>query len=644
MEYADKPYLGHRTYNKSDNSFGDYVWETYKEVGVRIDNFASGLGHIYAQYVKPGCSSSENAKWPVGIYAVNRPEWRITEYAGYYRNLYNVALYDTLGSSAVEYIVNHAEVPIIVCSLDKVPRLLKLTSASRLPHLKCIVSMDSFDNSTADGGIAASILPSPFNMNSVRVLREWSDSVGIKLFGFSDLEAMGAKNRLPHIPPTPDDICTICYTSGTTGTPKGAMSTHRNYTTVGRTATTPFQENDDDCMISYLPLAHCYQRTCEISLALRGGRIGYYCGDILRIVDDIQVLRPSIFIGVPRLLNRIYDKLVSATLLAPGLGGVIARKAITDKMANLEQGKGVTHAFWDRVVFRKIKAILGGRIEIIISGSAPLEPKIMQFLRIAFCCTVIEGFGQTETSACSSFTPIDMIKTGCIGIPFPGVEFKLIDIPEMGYLSTDKPDPRGEICIRGDITFKGYYKDPESTKKTLTDDGWVLTGDVGRINSDGTFSIIDRKKNIFKLSHGEYIAPEKLENIYSSNPYVQQIAVHGDSFQSSLVAIVVPDPETFIPWAAKIIGGDDILQQEHSLESLCRNPTIQKELIRELAITAKASLLSKFEYIKAIHLEHRPFDVETNELLTPTMKLKRANAIKYYKKELASLYDQIARK
>ncbi|KAJ1674635.1 medium-chain fatty acid-CoA ligase faa2 [Spiromyces aspiralis] len=642
-EYSDRPYLGHRPFDPATKTYGQYVWETYHQVGQRVDNVASGLAYAYEQWVKPGCTNHQNTKWHVGIYAINRPEWRITEFSCYARNLVTVALYDTLGISSVEYIINHAEIPIVVCSLDKVSRLLKL--APNLPNLRCIISMDSFG--AAATGNDPTPLPSPFNISSVRVLTQWAESLGIKLLGFNEIEAIGVNNPSPHIPPTPEDILTICYTSGTTGTPKGVVSIHRNYTSSARSMAFHVDPSRlDHSIISYLPLAHCYQRCLEFLITMIGARIGYYTGDVTRILDDMHALAPTFFTSVPRLLNRIYDKLVSATVLAPGLSGVIARKAVADKLANLENGNGVTHAFWDRIIFRKIRAVLGGRVELIVSGSAPLEPKVMQFLRIAFCCEVTEGFGQTETSAFGLTLPREVYSTGTIGIPSPGIEIKLVDIPDMNYFSSDKPCPRGELCLRGDIVFTGYYKDPENTAKALTADGWVHTGDVARINPDGTFSIIDRKKNIFKLSQGEYVAPEKLESTYTNNPLVQQIAVLGRSTESSLVAVVVPNPETFVPWALKQGGfasntNAGVQSVEPPLEVLCRHPGINEAMVAELEATARKANLTGFERIKAIHLEHRPFDVETNGLLTPTMKLKRHDALKYYAKEIDRMYEQI---
>ena len=176
------------------------------------------------------------------------------------------------------------------------------------------------------------------------------------------------------------------------------------------------------------------------------------------------------------------------------------------------------------------------------TGSAPISMDVLNFLKVAFCCPILEGYGQTESTAASCVTMPDDPIAGHVGGPLPCMKIRLRDIPEMGYLSNDTPNPRGEICFKGPAVFKGYFQNPEKNKEAIID-GWLQTGDVGVILPNGAVKIIDRAKNIFKLSQGEYIAPEKLENVYIQSPYIAQLHVHGDSLQSFLVAIVVPDFE-----------------------------------------------------------------------------------------------------
>ncbi|PVU95931.1 hypothetical protein BB561_001492 [Smittium simulii] len=606
------PFVGHRPYNPVTKTFGPYVFQTYEQVAERLTNLGAGIIRINQKAL--GQPEGPFARqFPVCIYSINRPEWAITERACFTQSLYTVSLYDTLGESSVEYILNHCESPIIFCSLDKISKLLSL--ADKLPLVRVIVSIDSFgeDQNKPD-------IPSPFNTNSVSVLKSWANSANIALYDIHQVELIGKKAPIPHCPPKPTDTYTICYTSGTTGNPKGALSTHESYTFVAKSIYQSTQLSTPPIMMSYLPLAHCYDRTVENYTTLCQGSIGYFTGDITRLVDDIQTLQPTLFPSVPRLLNRIYDRMVSATINAPGLTGIMARRATETKLNNLKAGKGNLHFLWDRLLFKKLQAVISKRLEFVITGSAPLDPKVLDFLRIALLCKFVEGFGMTETAGVSSVQTMNEFTSGNVGIPNPGVELKLIDVPEMNYYATDKPNPRGELCIRGLNLFKEYIKDEEKTRESFTEDGWFMTGDIAKFNDDGTTSIIDRKKNIFKLSQGEYIAPEKIENVLGKNSLVMQTFVYGDSLKNHLIGIVVPDPETFIPWASKLVNANP---SQASLDDLTQNPIVVKEFLKQLDKTAAADKLQGFEKIKALYLETTPFDIETNSLLTPTMKLKR---------------------
>ncbi|KAJ2003915.1 medium-chain fatty acid-CoA ligase faa2 [Coemansia thaxteri] len=628
--FGDRDFLGQRAYNQQANKFGDFQWSSYSEVYERAVKIGSGLIHVIQRHVRPGADINTLTRLPLGMYAQNRVEWILTDYAGLSQNLYTVALYDTLGADSIEYIMNHAEVEILVCSLDKVPKILKLRE--KLPRLKALVCMDSFAPQTPD-----ETLPSPFNTSSVTVLRQWADAVGIALYDLATVEALGAAEPIHPRMPKPDDIVCLCYTSGTTGTPKAAMILHSNMDYVQRTAPLVVPITSPPVALSYLPLAHIYERFSEIYVMSSGGKIGVFSGNILNVVDDLQTLAPNVFTSVPRLLNRIYDRLVAGTIHAPGLTGVIARRAVADKMANLAAGKGNTHAFWDRILFRKIRALLGGNLEFVLSGSAPIDKNVLQFLRICFCCQVTEGWGATETCGLGITNIRTENQAGRVGIPQHGVEVKLMDVPDMNYRSTDKPCPRGEMMVRGPCVFGGYYKDAEKTREAILEGGWLATGDVAQINEDGTLSIIDRKKNIFKLSQGEYVAPEALENVYGNDTYLQQVFVHGDSLQSCLVGVVVPDPETFVPWAQKIAGALPGV----SLESLCRDERVNAAMLDRLADMGRKAKLQGYEILKAIKIDHRPFDIESNAILTPTLKLKRNIAADYYRPDIDSMYARI---
>ena len=290
------------------------------------------------------------------------------------------------------------------------------------------------------------------------------------------------------------------------------------------------------------------------------------------MIEDLQVLKPNIIPSVPRILNRIYQA-IATNHKAPGLKGALFRRGVAVKLERLKQTGDHTHPFWDKLVFNEARAIIGGRVDLLVSGSAPLNPEVMDFLRVTLACHVIEGYGMTENcGTCMRIFPRDPTSAGTVGPPQPVNEIKLVDVLSMGYSVLDKPYPRGEICVRGANCFSEYYKsklspslsafstsesisqriDPEATKETLDEEGWVHTGDVGLIDEVGRFKIIDRVKNIMKLSQGEYVALEKIENVYVTCPVVQQIYVYGDPMQSYLLAVVVPDPVVLAKIASEV--------------------------------------------------------------------------------------------
>lgn len=633
-------FLGHRVYDPVKRVHGDYAWQTYSQVDKRITAFGSGMVKLESTLIK----SNKRDQWGIGIYSINNPEWAIAEQAANAYNLFTTALYDTLGPSAVEFIINHAEVPVCVTTSDKIPGLLKLSKL--LPKLKIVISMDPLSAKVTDAPVGATTpppVPGSPAPTAGDVLREWGKTLGVHVFDFAEVEAMGAKDPLPHNPPAASDLCCICYTSGTTGNPKGALLTHMNFiSAAGALRHTGLHIEKTDVLISYLPLAHVFERIIEVDIVMRAAAIGYYRGDVLQLIDDISVLKPTLFPSVPRLFNRIYAKLRAQTVDKPGVVGALARKAVSDKLANLAAGHGPTHALWDRILFSKIRKVIGGRVRILVTGSAPISKDVLQFLRIAFCTDIYEGYGQTENTAYGTLTLKGEHTTGHVGTIAPNLEMKLVDVPEMSYLSTDKPNPRGEVCLRGYSVFKGYHKDPKKTEETIDSDGWLHTGDVGMISKRGTLSIIDRKKNIFKLAQGEYVAPESIEGVLALSPFVAQVYVHGDSLQSTLVAVMVPEPETFGPWAAGVVqgAGKTTSASGGTLKELASDPVVRKALLKEFDQVGREKKLRGFEFVKHVHIETEPFSVD-NGLLTPTFKVKRQDLAKHYRKEIDEMYAEL---
>lgn len=608
-------YLGTRT-SDSKGKPGPYNWMTYAQVAETRTHIGSGLLHLG---IKPGST--------VGLYSVNHTGWLLVDAACSAYSMTSVPLYDTLGPDAVTYICGHAELTAVACSIDVLDTLLKCLP--ECPTVKIVLV---------------------YAMKPGQQLPPTTDRVSAKLYKLEDVAHQGQQHPKAHIPPSPTDLCTICYTSGTTGVPKGAMLTHGNlvadsagmiratYVAPGivQTAYGTEESVPGDRYISYLPLAHIYERVITVSVTYRALSIGFYRGNVLELLDDIQELKPHMFCSVPRLWNRIYDR-VNATIQA---SNPISRKlfetAYKSKKAALDRGDlsgGKMAGFWDKLVFSKIKARIGGEIKFMSTGASPISTEVFEFLRICFGATVSEGYGMTETACTIAMTRPDDATMGHVGAPLDCCEVKLEDIPDMNYKNTDQPYPRGEICVRGPTIFKGYLKDEEKTREVLDGDGWLHTGDVGTWLPGGRLKIIDRKKNIFKLAQGEYVAPEKIENVYVRCPLVAQSFVYGDSLRPQLVAVVIPDPEALQPWAASRRLTQDV-------NALCNDDQVKSAIMKSMQEEGRAAGLKGFEQVAAIHLHPEPFSIE-NGMMTPTFKVKRPQAKQAFQKQLDAMYAKL---
>ncbi|RHY33966.1 hypothetical protein DYB32_001258 [Aphanomyces invadans] len=581
---ADSNYLGTRSRDATGKA-GAYTWITYNQTLKRAERIATGFQkrlHVRRQEM-------------VGVMSKNRAEWVLTEIACNRMSYVLVPLYDTLGPKAIPYIVNHSGMRVLVAAGELIPSILDVKH--ECPTLEFLVSMDVVCCRHAVGAVCClhvRMLVCRSRRGSVRTRKRQECQCCILV---QSLLVCCDGLVVPEDPPLPSDYATICYTSGTTGDPKGAILTHRNLSTATEIVTHRVISHPHYVHMSYLPLAHVFERVNAANITRAGASMGFYQGDILHLMDDMAELKPHIFVSVPRLFNRVYDKIMQGVMAAGGLKKLLFDYAYAAKKQALDDGTNV-HALWDALVFAKIRNVLGGRVEFIVSGSAPLAANVKEFLKIAFSCRVEEGYGARN----------------------------------MNYTSADVPRPRGEICIRGSNVFAGYYKDPEKTAECLGQDGWFSTGDIGAWNADGTLSIIDRKKNIFKLAQGEYVAAEKIENVYAKSPFVAQMFLYGDSYQSYLVAIVVPDPDIVQTWAT-----ERNIPDGHNMTNMAQRADLKAAILASLADVAKEAKLNGFECAKDIYIHPDPFSVD-NDLITPTFKLKRPQLKAYFHRQIDAMY------
>uniref|UniRef100_A0A0B7BI38 Long-chain-fatty-acid--CoA ligase n=1 Tax=Arion vulgaris TaxID=1028688 RepID=A0A0B7BI38_9EUPU len=579
-----------------------YQWLSYNDVNTRATHFGAGLINI-------GLEQQNDTR--VGIYSQNRPEYIIADQAFFRNSLTGVPLYDTLGEDACNFIVNQAGLTTIICDTNDKIKIL-LVRRKNFPKLNTLIIFELLSDEN----------------------KEAAEKLGVKVLQSQEVEKLGRENPVEAKPPRPDDLCMVCYTSGTTGTPKGAMLTHKNLVSVISAALRVLNVcqvslTNEDKLISYLPLAHSYERVIESVVLMNGARIGFFQGDVRKLMDDIKELQPTVFPSVPRLLNRFYDKVVSG-VNASWVKKTLFNFAIKSKSKELKRGIIRNNSIWDKIVFRAVQAALGGKVRLITTGSAPIAGDVLRVLRCIVGCPILEGYGQTENSAVCTLTIPGDSEAGHVGPPIPCNMIKLTDVPEMDYYSNNN---KGEVCLKGPNIFVGYLNDEEKTKEALDVEGWLHTGDIGEWLSNGTLKIIDRKKNIFKLAQGEYIAPEKIENILVQSPYVAQAYVHGDSLQASLVAIVVPDPET-LPGLASKLGA------KGSITELAENAEVKKTILKDLAELGKRNKLSSLEQVKDIKLHPELFSVD-NGLLTPTFKTKRNELGKFFAKDIAAMYSKM---
>ncbi|XVF32926.1 hypothetical protein REPUB_Repub17cG0125100 [Reevesia pubescens] len=591
-----------------DGKVGPFIWKTYKEVYDEILPIGSALR---ASGAEPGCR--------VGIYGANCPQWIMAMEACGAHSLICVPLYDTLGPGAVNFIIDHAEVDFVFVQDIKVKELLNpnCASAQRLKAMVCFTTLTEEDNAKAS-------------------------QMGIKTYSWTEFLHMGKENPQEISPPQPFNICSIMYTSGTSGDPKGVVLTHETIAIFVNGVDLFLDQFEDkmtvdDVYLSFLPLAHILDRMIEEYFFHKGASVGYYHGNLKELQDDIVELKPTFLAGVPRVYDMIHEGIKKARQELRPL-----RRRIFDALYKYKlfwMNRGYKHKYAsplaDLLAFRKVKAKLGGQLRLLLSGGAPLSSEVEEFLRVTCCAFVVQGYGLTETcGACTIGFPDEMCMVGAVGSPAVYNELRLEEVSDMGYNPLGNA-PCGEICVRGKTIFSEYYKNPELTRESFKD-GWFHTGDIGQMLPNGVVKIIDRKKNLIKLSQGEYVALEYLENVYGVTLIVDDIWVYGNSFKSMLVAVVVLHEENAKKWA--YINGFT-----GSLSELCSLSKLQNYVLSELKSTAEKNKMRGFEFIKGVILEPHPFDME-RDLVTATLKKKRNNLLKYYQAEIDALYQKLTAK
>jgi len=574
-----------------------FDWMTYQTV---MDQVKACMGGV-AAFGLPRNST-------FGMYTVNCPAFQIAAIACFGLGLTCVPIYDTLGDNIVQYEVNHAEIALIFVESKKLEGVTNVINDC--PTLKHAVVLDSAANGTTLGSSCA-------------------------LTDLATLMAKGKGSPVEAKPAGGDDLAFIMYTSGTTGDPKGVCIKQLSIT-IGASYCAGIELYPSDRYLSFLPLAHIFETMVEHAILATGGSIGFFGGNLKKLNDDVLALKPTIFVGVPRVYQRFYEAAEQKIEALTGIKKCLVPGWLKTETALKAKGKS---SFRGKILAKALgKKIHGGCVRLMISGAAPLPVHVQQFLLAAMGCAVVQGYGMTENCANATLADLRDYRAGHVGPPMPTVEVKLVDVPEMEY--TTAKNSCGEVCTRGAVNFSGYYKNQEETDKVLDADGWLHTGDIGRWNPDGTLSIIDRKKNIFKLSQGEYVAAEKIEMIVSKSKYVGQPWIYGNSFLPMLVAVVTPDYASLKEAAAEGGWACD------SNEELAKKPEAKKFILQKMIEEGKAAKLKTFELPQAVFLEgsindlNQGFSID-NDCLTPTFKLKRPQLLKRYQAQVDEMYTAL---
>ncbi len=578
-------------HHKVGTEWKGYTWKQQYE---RVRNISIGLMEL-------GLHPGEK----VCILSNTRIEWAVSDMAILGTKGITVPIYSSNTDEDCTYIINHCEAKFIFVEdqkqLEKIIRI-----KSNIPNIKNIFIFDPTGAHPSD---------SIHNIMSFEGLHD---------LGKKEFERMGedlvAKNYLSQ---KPTDLFTICYTSGTTGVPKGVMLPFDCLTSViediEKTMGSFWGKND--VVLSFLPMSHIFGKV-EAMAAYHFGWKVYFAESIDKLFLNIAEVRPTALFAVPRIFEKAFVKIKSSIDESPiakqSLFG-LAQTFGKDYYNKIWAGKSpsviekIKYEIAKAVVFKKIYAKFGGRLRVCIAGGAPLAKDIGEFMQI-IGISIIEGYGLTETCAANVLNPVGRAKFGCIGKPLPEVQIRIAD--------------DGEILIKSRKVMLGYYKNDEATKEVMDSSGWFHTGDIGHIDPDGYVKITDRKKDLIVTSGGKNVAPQKMENMAKSYTHISQIMVYGDK-RNYLTALVVLDKETIIKYAKD----NEVLFSEYS--ELVKNPKIIT--LVQNAFDDMNSKLASYETIKKFKILPNDFTVETGEL-TPSLKVKRKFCTEKFKKELDAMY------
>jgi long-chain acyl-CoA synthetase len=551
--------------------------------------------HVFRERVLGVCG--ELRKWGIGkgdrvaILSENRPEWTIADFASLLLGAVTVPIYATLTAEQTAYILRDSGARVIFVSSET--QLRKVLSIRSQTALKKLVVMDPVEGADA-----------------VRMAEMESN-------GRANLEAGSGAERLEATAAavSPDDLATIIYTSGTTGTPKGVMLTHGNMASNLNCSLLEFPVRPDDVSISFLPLSHVTARHVDFALLYRGVTL-VHLGLATQLPRALLEVKPTFFVAVPRVYEKIHFQTEQKAQGFPN--STFYNWALSvgrENQADVLAGRKPTSKSWklaDRLLYSKVRAGLGGRIEIFISGGAPLGRELAEWYA-AIGIRIHEGYGLTETSPVIAVNTPQAHKLGTVGKPLPNLEVRIAE--------------DGEVLVRGPSVFKQYWNKPKETQESFVD-GWFKTGDIGNLDADGFLSITDRKKDLIKTSGGKFIAPQPIENSLKHNALIAEAVVLGEKHKFPSV-LIAPNFPLLEEWA-----------RSHDLRFASRQELVAHPEVRALYESIVEELnrnLARFEKLKKVLLVADEFSAE-NGTLTASMKLRRRVVAERYRQQIDEMY------
>jgi len=562
-------------------------------VHISGDDFIQRVRHVALGLVELGIRSGDR----VALLSENRPEWSITDLAILSIGAINVPIYTTQAVDQVRFILEDCGARAIFVSGRRVFKHAR-KGLENIASLEKIVFFDEKAAENSDSLTLASI-------EAMGAAVDQSDPAAFA--------AAASETRS-------DNLATIIYTSGTTGTPKGVMLTHQNFISNVIAATDALPIEPTDVALSVLPLSHIFERTCFYVFCYNGVSV-YYAASFDQVGEYLREVRPTIMTAVPRLFEKVYHRIVKKGMSAGGWKQKVFEQSLKvgQQYAELkDKGEAVPpllrarQAVANRLVFTKWREGIGGRLRYFVSGGAPLSPAL-SYSFLAAGIPILQGYGMTETCIVSANRPGNN-RIGSVGKPFAGIDVKIAG--------------DGEILVKGPGIMRGYYKHSETTDLVI-DHGWFATGDVGHFDEQGRLFITDRKKDLFKLSNGKYVAPQLIESLLKQSSLVNQVVVIGAG-RKQPAALVVPDWESL---KSALREREPSIAASHA--ELSRDPTVVKIVQNELVpLTAQ---LAEYERVRRIALLPEEFTIDSGEL-TPTLKVKRRVVDEKYSDLIQELY------